>query len=47
MAAVFPVASGVGTHSGTLTPEVWSGKTLVKFYTATIFGDISNTDYEG
>ena len=47
MAAVFPVASGVGTHSGTLTPEVWSGKTLVKFYKSTIFGDISNTDYEG
>ena len=45
--AVFPVAAGVSSHSGTYTPEVWSGKLLVKFYTATVFTDISNTDYEG
>lgn len=45
--AVTPVAAGVATHSSNLTPEIWSGKTLVKFYTATVFAEISNTDYEG
>jgi hypothetical protein len=45
--AVFPVASGATSFTGTYTPEVWSGKLLVKFYTATVFGDITNTDYEG
>ncbi len=45
--AVTPVAAGIVSHSGNLTPEIWSGKTLVKFYTATVFADISNTDYEG
>lgn len=43
----YPVASGVTTHSGTLTPEIWSGKTLLKFYKSTVFGKIANTDYEG
>lgn len=47
MAAVTPVAAGITSHSGNLTPEIWSGKTLVKFYTATVFAAISNTDYEG
>jgi hypothetical protein len=47
MSAVTPVASGITSHSGTYTPEIWSAKTLVKFYTATVFGSISNTDYEG
>ena len=47
MTAVYPVASGLTSHSGTLTPEIWSGKTLVKFYKTTVFGDITNTDYEG
>lgn len=28
-------------------PEIWSGKLLEKFYAATVFGEISNTDYEG
>lgn len=28
-------------------PEIWSGKLLEKFYTATVFSEISNTDYEG
>lgn len=45
--AVTPVAAGVVSHTGTLTPEIWSGKTLVKFYNATVFAEISNTDYEG
>lgn len=43
----YPVAAGVTTHSATYTPEIWSGKMLVKFYTATVFGSITNTDYEG
>lgn len=43
----FPVASGVTSASGTYTPEIWSAKTLIKFYTATVFGSITNTDYEG
>jgi hypothetical protein len=44
---MFPVASGVPSYSGTMIPEVWSGKLLVKFYEATVFAAISNTDYEG
>ncbi|MHC4417207.1 MAG: hypothetical protein ACYSU6_01330 [Planctomycetota bacterium] len=47
MAAVTPVAAGITSHTATLTPEIWSGKTLVKFYKATVFAEISNTDYEG
>jgi hypothetical protein len=43
----FPVAAGVTSMSGTYIPEIWSGKTLIKFYTATVFGSIANTDYEG
>lgn len=45
--AGYPVSSGLTTHSGTYTPEIWAGKTLVKFYTATVFAAISNTEYEG
>lgn len=40
-------AAGVPQHSGTYTPEVWSGKLLVEYYTDTVFADIANTDYEG
>jgi len=47
MTAVYPVAQGLTSFSGTYIPEIWSGKTLVKFYKATVFGDICNTDYEG
>lgn len=42
-----PVAVGVPQQSGIMIPEVWSGKLLVKFYTATVFSAIANTDYEG
>jgi hypothetical protein len=42
-----PAAAGVTSASGTYTPEIWSAKTLIKFYTATVFGAITNTDYEG
>jgi hypothetical protein len=47
MAAVYPVAAGTPSFSGTYTPEVYSGKTLVKFYKTTVFGECTNTDYEG
>ncbi|EGQ8030263.1 TPA: hypothetical protein ACX3EJ_001045 [Vibrio parahaemolyticus] len=29
------------------TPQIWSGKLLVKFYDATVLAAIANTDYEG
>ena len=29
------------------SPQIWSGKTLVKFYDNTVLSEISNTDYEG
>lgn len=43
----FPVATGAPSMSGTYIPEIWSGKLLEKFYKATVFAQISNTDYEG
>ncbi len=46
MAEVFPVSTGHPEYSGTLIPEIWSPRLLVKFYTATVFGDIANTDHE-
>lgn len=42
-----PAAAGVPNHTGTYTPEIWSGKLLVEYYTSTVFGAIANTDYEG
>lgn len=43
------VANAVGApaYSGTFIPEIWSGKLVEKFYDATVFGEIANTDYEG
>jgi len=35
------------TGSAKFIPQLWSGKMVVKFYTKTVFGEISNTDYEG
>lgn len=40
-------AAGHPSMSGVYIPEIWSGKLREKFYTATVFGAISNTDYEG
>lgn len=40
-----PNYSATGTNK--FIPEIWSGKLIEKFYTATVFGDIANTDYEG
>jgi hypothetical protein len=45
--AGYPTASGVQSMSGIYIPEIWSLKTLVKFYLTTVFGEIANTDYEG
>lgn len=49
--AVFPVAAGHPDYSSTGTskfiPQIWSTKLVVKFYKTTVFGEISNTDYEG
>ena len=40
-------AGGVRQLSGITIPEIWSGKLLVKFYDASTYAAISNTDYEG
>lgn len=40
-------AAGFPQQSGILIPEIWSGKTLVKFYEDSIMGNFCNTDYEG
>lgn len=43
--AAYPQHGG-GANSRFI-PEIYSGKMLVKFYAATLFGEIANTDYEG
>lgn len=44
----YPLDTGVTNGmSGNYIPEIWSGKLLEKFYEATVFAHISNTDYEG
>lgn len=45
-ASGFPDYSSAGTD-GKFIPQLWSGKLVEKFYAATVFGAISNTDYEG
>lgn len=50
MPAVFPVAAPFNTtpsFSGTFIPTVWSAKLNAKFYAASVFGEISNTDWQG
>ncbi|RLB94829.1 MAG: hypothetical protein DRH26_00070 [Deltaproteobacteria bacterium] len=49
---VYPIDASLGGYataglSGTYIPEIWSGKLIEKFYLATVFAAISNTDYEG
>ena len=34
-------------YSGSFIPTVWSAKINEKFYATSVFGDISNTDYQG
>lgn len=49
-AATFPVASPFNTNpamSGTFIPAVWSAKMNAKFYAASTFADVSNTNWEG
>lgn len=50
MAAVFPVNAPFNTnpsYSGTFIPAVWSAKLNAKFYAASVYGDIANTDWQG
>jgi hypothetical protein len=49
-AAVFPVQAPFNTstpYSGTFIPTLWSAKLNAKFYTATVFAEIANTNWEG
>jgi hypothetical protein len=49
-AAVLPVSNGFNTnpaYSGTFIPTLWSAKLNAKFYAATVFGEIANTNWEG
>nr|WP_314859319.1 hypothetical protein [uncultured Undibacterium sp.] len=41
------VAYGGTPYSGTFIPALWSGKLAQKFYAATVFGEIANTDWQG
>ena len=41
-----PVYSG-NAATGSFIPEIWSGKLIEKFYSATVLAAIANTDYEG
>lgn len=49
-APVTPVAGTFNTtpsYSGSFIPTLWASKLNRKFYLATVFGEISNTDYAG
>lgn len=49
-AATFAVAAPFNTtpsYSGTFIPAIWSAKMNAKFYAASVFGDIANTDWQG
>ena len=48
--AVYPVAAPFNTnptYSGNFIPAVWSAKLNAKFYAASVYGDIANTDWQG
>lgn len=50
MPAVFPVSAPFNTnpsYSGTFIPTVWSAKLNAKFYKASAYGEIANTDWQG
>jgi hypothetical protein len=50
MPAIYPVSNAYATtpsYSGTFIPTLWASKLIAKFYAATMFGEIANTDYEG
>lgn len=42
----YPVSVGTTTMSGNYIPEIWSGKMQVKFYTATVLRDITQSQWE-
>ena len=49
-AAIFPVGAPFNTAvpaSGNFIPAVWSAKLNAKFYAATVFGEIANTNWQG
>lgn len=49
-APLFPVSGSFDTnpdYSGTFIPVVWSSKINAKFYTASVFGEIANTNWQG
>lgn len=49
-ATTMPVAAPFNTatpYSGTFIPTLWSSKLNAKFYSATVFGEIANTNWEG
>lgn len=49
-AATFPVASPFNTnpaYSGTFIPAIWSAKMNAKFYAASVYAAIANTDWQG
>ncbi len=48
--AVFPVAppfNNAPAYSGTFIPAIWSSKLNVKFYAASVFAAITNTNWQG
>ena len=53
MAAIFPIKSGSAfdsngaSYSGAFIPTVWAAKLNAKFYAASVYGDIANTDWQG
>lgn len=50
MAATFPVGAPFNpatSYSGNFIPQLWSSKLNAKFYKATVFGEIANTNWEG
>ena len=49
-AATFPVGSPFNTspsYSGTFIPTIWSAKMNAKFYAASTFADVCNTNWQG
>ena len=48
--AVYPVSAPFNTtppYSGTFIPTVWSAKLNAKFYAASVYGEIANTNWQG
>jgi hypothetical protein len=45
--SVAPPFNTTPSYSGTFIPTLWSAKLNAKFYTATVFAEIANTNWEG